>query len=149
MPDNGAHGPGPEIPRGAPQGERSHRWDRKTPRRKIGLSGFAHIDRGHGRPVVRNERKAGSGSGLPIDGASACRSWHADLGASQASKRHRRSARSSTGGSEMKEGRSGDEKRETSFVGWAKARASRAVPTIFECRESRRWSVRAAGCMTS
>ena len=28
----------------------------------------------------------------------------------------------------------GSEKKETSFVGWAKARASRAVPTIFGCR---------------
>jgi hypothetical protein len=27
--DNGEHGPGPEIPRGAPKGERPHRWGRK------------------------------------------------------------------------------------------------------------------------
>jgi hypothetical protein len=31
MPDNGEHGPGPEIPRGAPKGERPRRWERKTP----------------------------------------------------------------------------------------------------------------------
>ena len=37
-------------------------------------------------------------SGLSFDEASACRSWHADLGASHASKRQRRSARPSRGG---------------------------------------------------
>jgi len=61
-----------------------------------------HIDRSHGLPVVRNERKAGSCPGLPIDEASARRSWRADLGASQASKRHRRSACPSRRGSEMR-----------------------------------------------
>jgi hypothetical protein len=48
--------------------------------------GFADVDRGHGGPVVRNERKAGICSGLPIDEASARRSWRADRGASQASE---------------------------------------------------------------
>ena len=106
--DNGAHGHGPEIPRGAPQGERPRRRERRTPRRKLGLFALlAQIDRTPGPPVVRNERKA---SLWPRGGsreASACRSWHADLGASQASKRHRRSARPSSGVGEKEEKRKG------------------------------------------
>ena len=48
---------------------------RKTPRRKPDwLVRLAHIERGHGLPVVRNERKAGICSGLSFDEASARRS---------------------------------------------------------------------------
>ena len=60
--DNGEHGPGPEIPRGAPQGERARRrvtQDVSTAHR-AGWPDMRHIDRSHGLPVVRNERKAGS-----------------------------------------------------------------------------------------
>jgi hypothetical protein len=39
MPDNGEHGPGPEIPRGAPKGERPRRWERKC-LTQIGSSGL-------------------------------------------------------------------------------------------------------------
>ena len=97
-------GPGQKSHVERRKGERAHRWVRKTPRRKPGwLVRIAHIERGHGLPVVRNERKAGSCSGRSFDEASARRSWRADRGASQASKRHRRSARPSRRGSERNE----------------------------------------------
>jgi hypothetical protein len=86
-------------------GERFHRWKRKTSQRNAGwLARIAHIERGHGLPVVRNERKAGICSGLSFDEASARRSWRADLGASHASKRQRRSARPSSGRRKTEEG---------------------------------------------
>src|SRR5215831_3954092 len=54
---------------------------RKTPRRKPGwLVWIAHIERGRGLAVVRNERKAGICSGLSFDEASARRSWWANMG---------------------------------------------------------------------
>ena len=46
---------------------------RRTPQR-IRVRPDAQIDRGHGLPVVRNERKAGSCSGLSFDEAPARRS---------------------------------------------------------------------------
>ena len=71
LPDNGKHGPGPEIPRGAPKGERPVAGNarRLTARTHVGLARFAkktsgllarcaEIDRRPGSPVVRNDRKA-------------------------------------------------------------------------------------------
>jgi hypothetical protein len=64
------------------KGERAHRWVRKTPRRKPGwLVRIAHIERGHGLTVVRNERKAVICSDRSFDEASARRSWRANTGA--------------------------------------------------------------------
>src|SRR4051812_9439692 len=54
--DNGEHGPGPEIPRGAPKGERPFAGTtRRLNAGGVWLPRFAHIERGHGGPVVRNE----------------------------------------------------------------------------------------------
>src|SRR5229473_6239199 len=64
--NNGEHGPGPEIPRGAPKGERPVAGNarRLTQGRVVARS--AQIDRTPGPPVVRKERKAGS-PGLRIE----------------------------------------------------------------------------------
>src|ERR1700680_302415 len=59
-PDNGEHGPGPEIPRGAPKGERPVAGNARRLMQAGWLPGVAQIDRTPGPPVVRNERKAGS-----------------------------------------------------------------------------------------
>src|SRR5215813_10988472 len=85
---DGAHqttastGPGQKSHVERRKGERFHRWKRRTSQRKPGwLVRVAHIERGHGLPVVRNERKAGICSGLSFDEASARRSWRANRGA--------------------------------------------------------------------
>ena len=97
-PDNGEHGPGPEIPRGAPKGERPRRRGTQVPhadrmsglpdmRRKGWVRPTCEIDRKPGAPGVRKERK---------DGVAACvieRGHCAPVtarreGASQASERH-------------------------------------------------------------
>src|SRR3979411_1443316 len=66
LPDNGKHGPGPEIPRGAPKGERPVAGNARR-LTQAGLARFAQIDRTPGPPVVRNERKAGFAPGLRIE----------------------------------------------------------------------------------
>ena len=54
-------GPGQKSHVERRKGERFHRWKRRTSQRKPDwLVRIAHIERGHGLPVVRNERKAGS-----------------------------------------------------------------------------------------
>ena len=58
-------GPGQKSHVERRKGERASRLVRRTSRRKSGFAArFAHIDRGHGLPVVRNERKAGLLLGL-------------------------------------------------------------------------------------
>ncbi len=70
---------------------------------QIELGRSVCANRSHAGASLRcamNARRALPGCGSRE--ASACRSWHADLGASQASKRHRRSARPSRGGGEKR-----------------------------------------------
>src|SRR3979411_3046204 len=67
LPDNGKHGPGPEIPRGAPKGERpvagnarrltARRSGLPDLRKNVGLARWGEIDRGPGSPGGRNDRK--------------------------------------------------------------------------------------------
>src|SRR5216683_1856716 len=62
---NGEHGPGPEIPRGAPKGDRPVAGNARR-LTHAGLARFAKSIAARGSPVVRNERKAGS-PGLRIE----------------------------------------------------------------------------------
>src|SRR5215813_6949047 len=112
---------------------------RKTPHRKPGwLARSAHIDRGHGGPVVRNERKAGSfaracrsmgrlhaGHGVPIW---VRRRHPSATGAPHAPREGRRNAKKG----KWREKGEGNEKRANEIdenVGWAKAALLGCVPT--------------------
>src|SRR5436190_1339688 len=141
MPDNGKHGPGPEIPRGAPKGERSRRWECRTPRRRSSLvARFAQIDRTPGLPcgaqgtqggrcpAADRERRLHAGHGMPIW---VRRKHPSATGAPHAPREGR---------VKWKEGeRRGEcEQRETSFVGWAIRGVYAPSSTRLWARASRR-----------